>query len=129
MKSHSLSVRTEDQPQAYRRLHYVTQGMITLRWGVGPAWRDRKAGSEGHGLFLTASGWAGAQAARGGAGRPPGCRAASSESLCCDLTGPADTPGLGPGRLGLRNVAQRVDTLHFVLSTHGSPGSQEAELP
>lgn len=57
------------------------------------------------------------------------CRAAMSESLLCDLTGPADTPGLGPGPPGLRNVARSMDTLHFILSAHSSPGSQEVVLP
>ena len=55
--------------------------------------------SEGHGMLLRrVSGWAGSQVARQGAGGPPACRAARSESLCCDLTGPADTPRLGPGQ-------------------------------
>lgn len=49
-------------------------------------------------LLTIVSGWAGPPAAWLGAGRLPGCRAAWSESLHCDLTGPADTPGLGPAR-------------------------------
>lgn len=139
MKSHSLSGRTENQPQAYRRLHYITQhssGEWDLLGGIErQGGKAELSGFEGHELFLTASGWAGSQAARGGAGRPPGFRAARSESLCCDPTGPADTPGLGAGQLRLRNVAQRVDTLHFIVSTRlsrkprGGASLQKLERP
>lgn len=57
------------------------------------------SGSERHEMLLMiVSGWAGWQAAQGDVGRLPRYRAARSESLHCDLTGLADTPGLGPGQ-------------------------------